>query len=424
MKKVIAMLALVALTGNIASAELLKNFKYDGKIDVNAYNANNADFNKKVSDKISDVDTRVQLNMGFDLNEDVNAVVSIVKLNREYGDAKENANTIQAQLVFEQAYLNLKNVFGLDHKLGRQYYGNAGDMVVYYGPMAWPFPTKYAPTSPAVDGWTGWYKFNGLGRDWDLHAILAKEDATNTAASANDSDVSGINAKTTLMDISLNGYVYHKNDKKFVAGTSNYLDVLGIKAKYAIPQVKNLNVAAEYAQNMGKDLNKPAAGYKHQGFAYKVNADYSMDFMGKLGFEGEYYFASGDEKNNTGDTEFTSINGDYRPGIISGGGFLTDVNFTTKGSGQVVYNVGANWTPSKLEKLNVAAKYYNFSADKKAGLVKKYYGSETDVVATWTHSANVDVKGYYAMVMPEKDNTVSTKDNAQTMMGAAFCVKF
>ncbi|MDT8286928.1 MAG: hypothetical protein RQ748_07455, partial [Elusimicrobiales bacterium] len=80
MKKVIAILALLALTGNIASAELLKNFKYDGKIEVNGYTSkNNTDGNSDTDDTTSDVDTRVQIDMGFDLNDDADAVVSIVK---------------------------------------------------------------------------------------------------------------------------------------------------------------------------------------------------------------------------------------------------------------------------------------------------------------------------------------------------------
>jgi hypothetical protein len=27
----------------------------------------------------------------------------------------------------------------MDHKLGRQFYGNPGDLVIYYGPKMWPY---------------------------------------------------------------------------------------------------------------------------------------------------------------------------------------------------------------------------------------------------------------------------------------------
>jgi hypothetical protein len=426
------MLAVVAFANSMASAELLKNFKYDGQVEVNAYNVNNTDFNKNVDDKTGFVDTRVMLNAGFDLNEDVNAVVSVVKNNRQYGAASESAtsnalrtNGILDNMFFEQAYLNLKNVLGIDHKLGRQYYGQAGDVVIYYGPKLWPYTGLTATSNPmfvnAIDGWTGWYKFGGLGLNWDLNAIIgkAKQDATPLVAPSDDINIAGINAKTMFRDINLNGYVYEKTDKNTVPGKSDYLEVVGLRANYAIPRVKNLNVAGEFDMNMGKNTGV-ATEMKHRGFAYKLNADYSMDLRGKLGFDAEYFFASGDETVNSTDKAFSAINGDYRPGIIYGGGFYTSA---AVGSGLNTYNLGANWTPARIEKLNVAAKYYHFSADKKAGLAKTNLGNEADLVATWTHSDNVNLKGYYAMFMPEKDNNAGM-DDAQTMMGAAFSVKF
>jgi hypothetical protein len=56
---------------------------------------------------------------------------------------------------------------------------------------------------------------------------------------------------------------------------------------------------------------------------------------------------------------------------------------------------------------------------------KKNLGNELDGVLTWTHSASVSVTGYYAMFMPNKDNLgAGAKHDAETMMGAAFNVKF
>jgi hypothetical protein len=415
----------------VASAELLKNFKYDGQLDVNAYSYNNADFNKDAQDATSNTDTRVMINAGFDLNDDVDAVVSVIKNERQYGegsqtvnDANGNSNTgngIMDSLFVEQAYVNLKGVFGLDHKLGRQYYGEQGDMVLYVGPGTWPYAAKFIPGLAAIDGWTGWYSND----NWKVNAIMGKLNNGGTTTPSTDVNLSGINASTKFMDIDLNGYYYEAADKN-TAVKIDHTGLLGIRAKYAVPAVENLNVAAEYDMNTGSDFNKPAIGYEHKGSAYKLNADYSMDFMGKLGFEGEYVYQSGDETANKKDTAFTSINGDYRPGIIMGAGFMTKASYYTagvlKGSGIVTYNLGANWNPEKMEKLTVAAKYYDFSADKKSTLTDKHYGSEFDLCANWMHSENVGVKAYYAMFMPEKDNTVT--DDAQTMMGAAFNVKF
>lgn len=411
MKKIIAITAVMAFFGSVASAELLKNFKYDGSIEVNAYNTNNTvDYNKKADDKKGDVDSRVMINASFDLNNDVNAVVSVVKNNRKYGTGSEDANTIQTSMIFEQAYLNLKGVFGMDHKLGRQYYGKAGDLVIYFGPLMWPYDNGM--TVNAIDGWTGWYKTG----NWDIHAILGNE-ANSTANPNTDTRLSGINASTKIDRWNLNAYYYNENDKSL--GTSNYLGVLGARANWECMFVKGLNLGLEYDMNMGKDTVL-ATNNEHQGYAYKINADYSMDIMGKLGLEAEYVFASGDDNlTDKKDKEYTSINGDYRPGILVGGGFTTAY---AMGSGSLVYGLGANWTPEKLNKLNVAAKYYDFSADKKSALTKKHEGAELDLVATWNHSENVSVKGYYAMFTPEKKNNAN--DDAATMLGAAFNVKF
>src|SRR3989339_70580 len=119
MKKVIGMLAVVALVSSVASAELLKNFKADGKVEFNAYTTNNnTDSDADLKDKTSDVDARVQLNATFDLAEDVNAVVSAIKNNvitgRQFGENSEDANTVLSNLFFEHAYLNLKGVLGFD----------------------------------------------------------------------------------------------------------------------------------------------------------------------------------------------------------------------------------------------------------------------------------------------------------------------
>lgn len=416
MKKSIGILAIVAFASSMANAELLKNFKYDGQLEVNAYNIDNRDLDKKTDDKKSFVDSRVMLNAGFDLNEDVSAVVSVVKLDRQYGTNSQNvtgANGILDLVRFEQAYLNLKGVFGIDHKLGRQYYGNAGDMVVYYGPKMWPYPAKYATTTPAIDGWTGWYKTG----NWDLNAIIAKQ-AQGATPGKTDVNLAGINAKTSVKGVNLTAYIYDKVDKT-AAPNANYLDLAGIRASYAIPQVKNLNVAGEYDMNMGNN-NVVAQERKHRGFAYKFNADYSMDLAGKLGFDGEYVHQSGDEKANSTDKAFRAINSDYRPGIIAGGFFLT----AATGTGMNSYNVGVNWTPSKLEKLNIAVKYYSLGFDKKNTLKNKHLGNESDLVATWTHSANVSVNGYYARFTPEKKNFAGLRHDAETMMGTAFNVKF
>lgn len=423
MKKVIGMLAVVALMSSVASAELLKNFKYDGKIEVNAYQVNNADYNKNAADKKNDVDTRVQINAGFDLNDDVNAVVSAIKCNRQYNAAGETvaAGTIDS-FTFQQAYLNLKGVLGFDHKLGRQYYGNEGDLIVYYGPKNWPLTYAAAANGLAVtglDGWTGWYK---TGK-WDTHAILAK--AVNTVTAANtDRDIFGVVAKYDLGNEKLNptAYYYRYNMQAgAIAGPSDNLGVIGAKAN---GKYESFDYNAEFAMNTGSNnnlviarVNTNAGVNKYQGYGFLGNVKYGTDLAGKLNLVGEYAMGSGDKKADNKVKEFYAINSDYRPGIIYGG-YQANAGITNL----TTYNVGANWTPEKLNKLNLCLKYYNFAETEKIGTTKKI-GTETDLVATWTHSDNVSLKLALAQFAPDKD-LAPVNDDAEIYIGTSFNVKF
>lgn len=413
MKKTITLLTAVAMLASVANAELLKNFKYDGKLEVNAYNVNNADFDKNSDDKVGDVDTRLILNMSFDLNEDANAVVTVVKNNRQWGAASENANAVQTAATFQQAYLNLKGVMGLNHKIGRQFYGNPNDLVIYYGPKMWPYPVNL-PVS-ALDAWVGTYEYN----DWMFTALMGKVTNAGSAPDA-DKNLSGIDVKKKIDVFNLNAYYYYQNDK--TSGNSKYLGVLGLRANWECKFLKGLNLGLEYDMNTGVDTT--ATNDKdYKGYAYKVNADYSFDLAGKLGIGAEYLFMSGDDNAADKDNDrFMPINTDYRPTIIADGYGVNTTYVTSIGSGVNLYGFKLNWTPSALEKLNIATNYYDYSVDKENTGYDSHIGSELDIVATWNHSENVSVKGYYAMFKPEKKNVVA--DDAQTMFGAAFMVKF
>ncbi len=431
MKKVIGMLAVVALVSSVASAELLKNFKYDGKVEVNAYHMTNAyDFNSKTKDTDSDIQTRVQLNAGFDLNEDVNAVVSAIKNNRSYGNTGtatgESIDGITAAVTFEQAYLNLKGVLGIDHKLGRQYYGNEGDLVVYYGPTGYPYIWGL-PVS-ALDAWTGWYK---TGK-WDMHAVSGK--VTNTYAAAplpgSDTDINlnGFVANYDLMtDLKLGAYVYEKKSWQASTVTDLTLDVTGVKAT---GKFMGFDYYAELAKNYGRAANT-ATDKNYTGTAFLANAKYGIDLMGKLSFMGEFAMGSGDDKTTDKKMKaFHSINSDYRPGAINGQ-VMSGLSGITD-SGLTTWNVGAKWNPSKVEKLDLTAKYFYFApTETKLDGVKIGYttiGTELDFAANWKHSENVNVRGTLAAFMPDKKYATTvyggTKHDAVNYAGLDFIVKF
>ncbi|MEI7482945.1 MAG: hypothetical protein WCK75_11450 [Elusimicrobiota bacterium] len=439
MKKVIGMLAVVALVSSVASAELLKNFKYDGKIEINGYQStNDVDFNSKTKDAWSDVQTRVQLNAGFDLNEDVNAVVSVVKNNRNYGNNSESATTntavgsandgVLGNIFFEQAYLNLKGVLGIDHKLGRQYYGNEGDLVVYYGPTAYPY-MWYLPVS-AIDAWTGWYKTGKL----DIQAVYGKLSDSYVAPTDRDVNVNGLAANYELLtDLKLGAYMYEKKTMNAPGTTDTTLDVAGVKAT---GKFMGFDYYGELAKNYGSN-----AGIDYTGTAFLANAKYGMDFMGKWTFMGEFAVGSGEDKTtDKKDKAFHSINSDYRSGVIVGGQMElvgladSDASATVTDTGLTTWNVGAKWNPSKVEKLDLTAKYFFFApTETKCDGVKIGYttvGSEIDFAANWKHSETVSVRGTVAAFMPDKKYakvalaSATAKNDAVKYAGLDFIVKF
>ena len=420
MKKVIGMLALIALVGNIANAELLKNFKYDGKITINAATTNNElDANSDAKDNTSGVDPRVELNAGFDLTQDVGAVVSAVKCTRQYGDGSETVAAGTADgFAMEQAYLDLKGVLGFDHKVGRQYYGNEGDLIVYYGPRNMPYAFGGVSNGLGVtglDGYTGWYN---TGK-WSIHGLLGK--VTNAAAVQPDTDtnLSGVGAKYDLMEqVKLAAYVYEQ--KTNVAASADLtLDVVGVKAN---GNFKGFDYSAELAKNYGRK----AVGVTYTGTGFKANLAYNgLELAGKLHLMGEFVMGSGDKTSASKDEGFTAIVSDYRPGIVFGGvSGMTGINNLT------AFNVGANWMPTAAEKLTVGAKAYMFGTTETVGAAPNdydAYGNEFDVTANWQHNENVGLLAYYGAFMVDSDYSdavLGGKDDMISTLGLALNVKF
>jgi len=256
MKKLLTAVVAVAVISSVASAQLLKNFKYDGSLEVNAYNLNNADFDKDAPDNEGDVDTRLMLNMNFDLNDDVSAVVTVTKNNRQWGTNSEDFNSWQSNVFFDQAYINLKGVLGMDHKLGRQFYGNEQDLVIYYGPKMWPYGYNVGAVNP-IDAWVGTYNYN----DWNFTAILGKEVREDNNLGTN---ISGIDVKKKIDRFNLNGYYYSKVVNSATSNQDDYLGLFGFRANWDCQFVDGLSLGLEYDKNIGSKYDStltPAKKY-------------------------------------------------------------------------------------------------------------------------------------------------------------------
>ncbi|MBU2530620.1 MAG: porin [Elusimicrobia bacterium] len=414
MKKLVGIITVLALFTSVASAELLKNFKANGSIEVLSITADNAVFfNKDTNDKYSETEARVVVGATFDLNDDVDAKITAIKTDQQYGSGTtQDANDILSAFEFYEAYINLKGVLGMDHRIGKQFYGTPGDMVIYYGPSAWY--ARYLGASN-MEGWTANYKKDKL----TVGAITGKalESTNNTM---NDIDLYGVTASYDLYEYLNPGFYYYQKDDRSTFLSPIRLSVMGVKAN---GKVAGFNYAAEYAMNGGSDHGL-TTDMNYRGTLMHLNADYGLEVgFGKFVFMGKYVMGSGDKTTgNKDDKQFRPINPNYRPGLILGGTGTGAFTTITSPSNLTTMTYGANFTPNKWDgKLNldakmVMAKYTEATLD---GL-----GNEIDFVTTWNHSDDVTLKLALARFSPDKDIAILAKKDAVNLVNFYANVKF
>src|SRR5882672_9211957 len=167
-KKLASMSFALALVYSIsfpARAELLKNFKTDGSIEVKSFGIDNeTDFNGNADDYRSETRTRIMAGASFDLLDDVHSRVLLRKNNRLYGQAAENVNSVQTALSVDNAYVKIDKVFKhVDLTMGRQFYGDSGDLNIYFGVKPDDLLTVTALDTFRADAdLAGWAKFQGI----------------------------------------------------------------------------------------------------------------------------------------------------------------------------------------------------------------------------------------------------------------------
>ena len=91
----------------MANAELLKNLKVSGSLEVDAVDANNVtDFQTKKYDTINTIQTRLMVHADWDVLDDVHAHISLDKNDRTYGtgsaaNGSQDLNTIQSNILVD-----------------------------------------------------------------------------------------------------------------------------------------------------------------------------------------------------------------------------------------------------------------------------------------------------------------------------------
>lgn len=439
MKKLLGTtLALAMFIPAGANAELLKNFKASGNLDIQTTSARNvADFvtRQKMdpapvapvnNDRIGAATTRVILKMDWDLLDDVHSRVTLAKGasthgSRAYGAGAQNLDAIQTAIAVEEANVKIDKVFGhVDMTAGRQFYGEEGDLIVYYGPR-----DNYGLTITALDI----FRADWNGEHMSVTGIAGKTAGGSAAVNPADTDLRGIVVSCKMHEmVKPSLYVYNRVQHRTgalgsQAGKNDNLWVAGVKAKVA---TGGLTTSLEIAKNFGENRAGQAAQAGHtdptfanyKGYAVQLKAAYKIDLsdVGMVKPWGEFGMGTGDSNfNANGNNTFTAINSDYRPGGIYGrfdnGAAIVLGNATTNAAGvaqtfsgasnglsnRVIWGVGVKGTPSAVEKLTVGAAFYRYAfhrvAPNAAGQkVSRNIGSEVNVTAKWAHSENVTLK--------------------------------
>ena len=422
MKKLLgSTLALALLVPAGANAELLKNLKVGGSLEVNAISANNVtDFSTAKYDNINTIQTRLMVKADWDLLDDVHAHVSIDKNDRTYGGTtggstvggtSQDLNTIQSKLFVDESYVKIDKLFGaIDTTVGRQFYGEAGDLVIYYGPKY----NLYGLPITALDA--GRFDWNGE----KIGVTLLGGKVTGNALGVNDNanvNLGGIDVHVKPTDnVSGAAYVYDRTTVNSNTGAgvvnvtgNDYLYVAGLKAKVTMGGAW---LKAEIAKDFGTNRTVTLAtgnnlvDANYTGWAGKADAGIKVDLssLGALTGWGQFGIGSG---GATANRNFQAIAGDYRPGSIWGrfgngavgatlNGANTAVNTSNTLSNLVVTGAGVKVTPAALSKLTAGISAWNYRRQTANGVAtanagNKNLGNEYDLDLTWAHSENVTV---------------------------------
>ncbi|MBI4057399.1 MAG: hypothetical protein HY399_07645 [Elusimicrobia bacterium] len=436
MKKLLGtVLGLALVFPAIAQADLLKNLKTSGQVDVQGVRVNNLDSTSGTMDRFGRTHTRLIWGASFDLLDDVMGNVTFTKTDRNYGTGAQSVTGVEGVALVNEANIQIKNLGCVDAKVGRQFYGNAGDMVVYYGPSGKPSDSTTPLGVTALDAvrLDCTHARDYLGNGGSLHLFNGKvTDASNTADT--DTDVRGLSAGWKLFGLAWVADLYERRLGSGVlkadgSGNAGRLDddlwVLRLKTKGDVGMVKGMTWNAQVALNRGTngDTNgsgtitagdvDPATGPvpQYRGWAFLGNVAHKWNWnkVGGVNWGGELGYGSGnvptDPVSRPVTNTFAAIASDYRPGDIYGGHFggLTG-GFNPAGlSNRLIYNAWVSLNPDRWPKLTATVQGYKFhfvQGPVVLGVQEKNIGSEVDLRLGYKHSDNVGVGFSYGRFYP------------------------
>jgi len=474
--------AIAFCPGLAGAAELFKNLKVDGSLETQAISARNVQFlNTPTFQQEGDAQTRVLVNLGWDLLDDVHANVTAGKNNRIYGNNSTGGNQgetitgIQGAVAFDQANVKIDKLIGnVDAKVGRQFFGTPGDLVAYFGPKY----NLYGLAITAIDA----ARFDWANDMVGITGIVGKiftgivgagvQGGSFTGTdSGGTQDLRGLIATFKGTD-SLSGglQLYNRVSHNSIFTDSNrndYLWVAGAKAKWT---AGGLWVKGEVDKNFGEDRNLttpflsatgPITPFdNYTGWAFLINAGYKADLAGFGGVTPWAELGDGSGGTKPGNT-FQAIAGDYRPGGIYG--LFAPGSPVTLGSGgniaafpplssntlgnRFIWGIGVKAAPSNWPKITTGLSYWDYHFQTTSGTSvspfsgrqlaqgNKHLGSEVDINVNYNHSDNVStgitigqfwtggaVKSGDRVIA--QDVGVGISDNPATLFAANLTIKY
>ncbi len=435
MKKLLglALAAAMVISAVPAKAEIFKNFQTKGELEVHGVMTQNVqDANSMVGDNYRNTQNRITFGAAWDMLDDLHANVTAVKNDRYWGTAAQDLNTIQTQLCVYEANIVMDDLFGFKTKIGRSFYGNEGDIIVYYGNehMVEGLATSSVDLASFVRQHTL------LGYDNWTEVTYAK--TAGTAGGATTDNGTNFWAIKNVMrlnsDMDLGLFIYNNrtgNATQGVDGKNLWIFDVNTHGKKA-----DMSWAVELAGNMGyadKGISAPVT-QNYRGWAAKIDLAYNAK-INNMGVTPRLGFAYGSGDTNAGgekDKNFQAINANYRPGYIYGKSpnFFANVGtlgaFTsTSLSNRQVWNIGVD--VDATEKLSFVADWYNFWVNNVTAAYKGQHnlGSELDLTANYAYASNVDLGIYVARFdLGGLAKTQVTTNNPMYKVGSYVNVRF
>ncbi|MFC1522796.1 hypothetical protein ACFL6Y_10345 [Elusimicrobiota bacterium] len=472
------------LVGSSAQAFNWSDFEldWDGTLEVSGDAANNeSDAWGPTSDRRGGTATRVILGVTGNLAEDVTGRVETVRspatsagaVQRMYGNAATNVHTEQTAFSIEQAYVDINDVmFGVNAKLGRQYFGDKENFVAYAGLRD---DDNFTVTS--IDalhltrkfGWLNTAMFFAKPQERSSNFASDNTSVDATAAFGQEQKVNALMLDTnvkditdTELDLSIGFDYWNAADAVNSANVNDNVSfgLYDLNVGLAVPvEALQLNFGLNYVGNTGERKVNATRKIKYKGNLTAFKAGVAHE---DVGFDAyfEMVNASGDDKiadaTDASDKSFHDLNefglapykyygeiagksnalaitnGSWSSGLDTG-----SVQANGQGPGAGIFALGAGYVPPIMDKkLKFMLDYFSYEYKKLPTSTdvdgdgkndSKDLGSEIDLTISYAKNEKTNFSIGYATFSPEAESWAFNGRNADDKMTKFFAnatVKF